>query len=675
MESAAEKAEVKGLEPKDLAADLLHSVDLYQREFRNWEEDSKKILKRYKGEISTDSESSVASARFNVFWSNIETLKPALYARTPKPQIERKFKDSDQLGRVAADILERATSFVVREYDFDSVMRNVRDDYLRVGRGTAWVRYIPTIQTRQGPDGQPLEEVTYEEVRCDYVHWHDFLHGPGRTWDEVPWVGRRTYLTRKEVKAHFGEEIAKKIALTHLPPNMTDEKNSPQGKSKMKAEVLEIWNREDRKVYWVSSGYKEAPLRVLPDPLHLKGFFPCPQPLYATLTTDSLIPVADFSMYRYQANELDNVTSRILLLTQALRVAGVYDESCEGVSDLLSTACENKLIPVKGWQAFAQSGKLDGAISFLPLGEIIAALQVLHDRQQRLKGEIYEITGISDIVRGNTNPNETATAQQLKGQFATLRISERQRDVQRFARDLIAIKAEIIAEHYSPQTLALVAGVEYTNQETIAQFQQAAQLLKNDALRSFRIDIETDSMIATDENAEKQGRSEFIQAVAPFMQQAIPFMQQAPSYASAINEMFLFLVRGYKAGRSLEGSLEQAGQAHIADMQQKASQPPPPDPKMQEAQAKLQMAQQGQQIDQQLEQAKLQAKVQIEQIQAQAKMDIERMKAEQEMALAAERAKSQMLLDYLKNESDRAAKVQQLQMRSSNDIGTASFAG
>ena len=82
-----------------------------------WTKTSRRIIRRYKdlggsgdtiGEGGDDFTSE--AVRFNILWSNINTLQPALYSRTPKPQIERRFKDSDPLGRLAADILERATN-------------------------------------------------------------------------------------------------------------------------------------------------------------------------------------------------------------------------------------------------------------------------------------------------------------------------------------------------------------------------------------------------------------------------------------------------------------------------------------------------------------------------------------------------------------------------------------
>jgi hypothetical protein len=629
----------------------LDEVQLHEKEFEEWFERCKKLLKRYR-----DEKPERGKSHFNVFWSNVETLKPALYARTPKPEIERMVKNNDPVSREACEILERATSNSIKEYDFDTSVKNIRDDVLRVGRGVGWVRYEPTMQEMKGPDGKtivdeesktPVEEVTYEKVLCDYVHWNDFLHGTARTWGEVKWVGRRSYLTRAEVKAKFGEQIAKEIQLNFLPKNVVQEgkKEGPEQEIYKKAQIIEIWDKTSKKVYWISDGYKKAPLKVEDDPLQLKEFFPCPRPLYATLTTDSLIPLPDYCMYQDLAQELDMITTREALLTEAVRVAGVYDESCEGVSDLLSAKLENALIPVKNWPAFSQQGGIEGAIDFLPLKEITAALQVLSERKIALKNELYELTGLSDIIRGASGPaGVTATEQQLKSQFGSLRISDRQYEMQRFVRDLVEIKAEIIAEHFSPETLAIAADVQFDSPASQQVFMQAVQLLKDDKLRSFRIGIETDSTIALDESQEKQDRNEFVQAIGAFMGTALPMMQQAPAFTPAIGEMLLFLARGFKAGRSLENALEQGVEQTMQQIQQAAQQPPPPDPAMMEAQSKQQIAQ----AELQMQQAKSQSDMALEQSKVQHQMQMDMMKAEHERELAEIKTRNELELSQLK---------------------------
>jgi hypothetical protein len=44
---------------------------------------------------------------------------------------------------------------------------------------------------------------------------------------------------------------------------------------------------------------------------------------------------------------------------------------------------------------------------------------------------IYEVTGISDIVRGQGNAQETATAQEIKSQWGSLRIRKLQKQIER----------------------------------------------------------------------------------------------------------------------------------------------------------------------------------------------------------------------------------------------------
>lgn len=671
---------IQAVRDADLVKKWLQQVNFYEKEFEGWVERSKKLLLRYRDETKTTR----GESRYNVFWSNVETLKPAIYARTPTPEVERKFKDSDPDGRTASMILERGTAFSVKEQDFDAVMKNVRDDYLRVGRGTPWVRYVPTMQPMMsngqpvmGEDGQPVEEVAYDAVVCDYVHWGDFLHGTGRVWEEVTWVGKRTYLTRDEVKQQFGEEIAQAIQLTFLPKNLAEEgrKASAEHDLLKKAQVIEIWDRTTKKVYWVSDGYKEKPLRVLDDPLKLKRFFPCPRPLYATLTTDSLVPISDYCQYQDLCNELDELSTRENLLTEACRVAGVYDASKEAIEDLLSRNYENKLIPVSDWARFAQDGGFDGSVQFMPLKDIVGALQVLSNRKQTVKQEIYEITGLSDIIRGASGPaGVTATEQQLKGQFGTLRISDKQYEMQRIARDVIEIMAEIIAEHFQPQTLALISDIELVSPEDMQRFSNAVALLRNDALRSFRIGIETDSTINLDETQEKQDRNEFIQAVAGFMQQAVPAMQQMPGFSKAFGEMLLFLARGFKAGRSLENAIEEGVQATLNQIEQAQQQPPQPDPEQQakadavnaqtqESHARLQMDQQKAQQEMQIEQFKAESRVQIEKLKADTDLQIQQIKAQHDMEMKQAAARQKILLDFISAQNDQALKVRQQQVK------------
>lgn len=194
-----------------------------------------------------------------------------------------------------------------------------------------------------------------------------------------------------------------------------------------------------------------------------------------------------------------------------------------------------------------------------------------------------------------------------------------------FARDLLRLKAEVVAEHFAPQTLQLMTGLE-VNEETMA-------LLRNDALRSFRIDIETDSTIQPDEQADKEARVEFLNTASSFLERAIPAFQQMPELGPLMGQMLMFGIRGFRAGRELEEAFEQSMEA-IGQRQQQQGQEQQPDPA---AMAKAQEAQQKMQIEQQKAQMDMQAKQQQQAIDMQ-KGQTELRHMEQDQAVDMQKA-------------------------------------
>ena len=134
-----------------------------------------------------------------------------------------------------------------------------------------------------------------------------------------------------------------------------------------RARVWEVWDARTRKVYWFNRDYQEELLDEEDDPFRLEGFFPCPKPAYGTLGNDSLVPTPDYMHYSALAEELDSQTQRIDNLTSALRAAGIYDSSVEGISRLLDSG-ENILVGVPNLQAIAgQGGQLSERDPVLPL--------------------------------------------------------------------------------------------------------------------------------------------------------------------------------------------------------------------------------------------------------------------------------------------------------------------
>lgn len=512
---------------------------------------AEKIVRRYRDERG-DSD---RGGKFNILWSNVETLKPALYYSAPKPQIERRHKDNDPFTRQASMVLERALTTNIDIYDFDTVMRSCVQDNLLVGRGVARIRYVPDFESEysENEEQTKIQKLKSEKVVCDYIYWKDFLHSPARRWNDVDWVAFRNYLSREEMKNRFGDKV------NDWNIDYDCEGNDDIKAQAGKAMIWEIWDKSSRQVLWLTHGAnrkKSQILEIQDDPLRLSRFFPCPQPLLATTTSDDLLPVPDYLLYQDQATELDVLTSRITALSRMIRLRGVYDASAEPIQRLLSEfGEESQLIPVDQWSAIAQKGGLDGVVTWMPIERMVQVLRELYQARDRVKNDLYEITGIADILRGATVASETATAQQLKGRFATLRLSERQKSVARFSRDLVRLMAEVMAEHFSPETLSSMTGLPVVP--------EMMDLFRNEQIFHWRLDIETDSTIAMDEVQEKQTRIEFLNAVTGFVKEAAPLVQSGALPLSVARSMLLFGARGFKIGRELESSLESLGQMEI----------------------------------------------------------------------------------------------------------------
>lgn len=650
-------------DPKKFAERWITELSLARKREEKWNEESDKIVKKWAAKDGPVQGGN--GKRFRIFTSNVNTIRPALYSRTPKVQIERRHRDfADPVGRDVAQVWEKATAYDIDTSRFDPLMETAVLDLLLSGRAVAWCRYEAEWgepltdemgQPVMGSDGQPAKQLIGEKVVREYVQRKDFLHSDARTEEEIVWKARRVYLTRDEMVASFGE-LGNQPPLSYVPAGYDDEKKKDveeHDPAFCKAPVWEIWSKQDKKIYFVSEDYGDSILAEKEPPVRLKGFFPCPPALYSNLEPDCLLPVPDHRIYADQLAELEQLNARISLIEEAIRVVGAYDKSQPALARVLGQAAENEMVPIDNWMQFVQADGIDGAMQFLPIEQLTKCLPPLYEARDAKKEAIYEITGISDIIRGTTAPSETATAQQMKGQFATVRLSARQQAVQRFARDLIGITAEIIAENFNPETIANMAGVDLQNPEQAQKFQTVVQVLKNDPIRTYKVDVETDSTIAIDDNAEKEKRNEFMAAFGRFMSEAMEFGQALPPFQPVMMEMLMWAVRGFRAGRGLESSIEMAIQQMMAPQPPQEQQPPPPDPKMIEVQMKGQESQARFQMDMQ--------KMQADLANQQKKLELEYMKLQQDAALKLQELEATKVIEAEKARLKLAEKAMELE--------------
>ena len=630
-----------------------------EKEMQKFYERGRTVTKRFLDERDT---MNASSKWFNIFYANTNILESALYAQLPKPAVSRKYTDyQDDAGRVAALIIERC---ITQDLDdptdnFDGVMRHCVQDRLVPGLAQAWLRLetdteeisVPPTPGNDvsGPDDEPLKQITDQRVVIDYIFWNDFIWSPCRVWEERRWVARKAYMDREELIERFGEK-GRGCQLDYNPSSIgyNIEASTPKEDILKKAVVYEIWDRKDRKIYWYSKG-SPVMLDEKEDFLRLKGFEPCPRPMLANCSTSNTTPRPDYYMIQDQYTELDTINNRISMLIQACKVIGVYDKSAIGVSRMLTEGYDNQLIPVDNWAMFAEKGGLKGQVDWLPLETVVQSLQQLNMAREAIKGQIYELTGIADIVRGASKASETLGAQQIKAQFASVRIKKLQDEVARFAADIMRIKAELMVKHFDPEVLLKKSNILSTGNDEFVL--PAMQLLQSTDEFEWRIEVNADTLAQADYAMEKQDRIEVMGAVSKFLVGAMPLMQQAPGSAPLLLSIMKWTVAGFKGADEIEGmidrELDKLGRNAMTPQQK-------PDPNA----AKMQMEAQKMQAEQQMKQAEMAQKAQIEQQKAQVDMA----KAQQELQMDQQRLQMEMAMEKQRLQMEMMAERARLEM-------------
>ena len=612
---------------------------------------------------------------YNLLWTNVQTVKPMLYSKLPEPYVTRKFGNRAPVARMASTIGERATSTDLDRDDFDDVADQVVDDYLIVGRGTLRCIYEMSIVNSRIPvreenreDGEPVfitedgqtipgsaidkderglftldPNIVDERAPLMYHHWRDFLIGPGRNWAEVKkrgWIDWICYLTKADAANRFGQDAADKLSYTYSPYDLQRDQNTSQSavdsNSTYKlARIDEIWDAREKSVIWVSKGYDDL-LDKQPDKLDLVGFFNTPRPLNATTGPNSLIPVPDYAEYRTQAKELDQITGKIEEITEEIRAGGVYDESVPNLGTALKSKAQG-WHGVDNWAAFANSGGMTGAVQGYDNQSMIGTVAALYEHRAQTKLDADEIAGMPDIFRAQQSQRDERLGQtKIRKSLGGLRINDKERDFQRYLRDALAIKAEIIVSHFEPRRLLEMADAPslieespevarltimaeseqgkqaLQNPQAMAQFQimrQAAvtkqmtlimaalQLLKSDRMRTFSLNIETDETAAVDDAEAKVETRDFVETVGTLLERVFnsEAIAQNPELKAITGEMLMLVVRRFKVGRSMEQKLEEV----IENMITAPPAPQQPDPLTLDVQRQAQADQMDFQTDQQ----------------------------------------------------------------------------
>lgn len=720
----------------------LDAIEARTKVEKDWRVEADDIVKIYRSqEVSGDglAYAVVKQTAFNILYANTETLLPAIYNSPPIPDIRRRYGDPGKEGKAVAQILERALTYSLDRYDFDAEIKATLYDAVLPGRGVGRVRYIPVVggaddggskdDAGEGEGGletpaqesdehadnvrppEKGERIVSQDVRFEYVHYKNFRHGPGLVWSDVPWIAFEHFMAKDQI-----EEIAEGVDCDLVPLNWDADGNKrdqeakqPDGDIFKRARVWEIWDKQSRKVHWICADYPDKALASVDDPLQLEDFFPVPRPIMPVDATGEMTPVPLYKSYRELAEELNEVTDRIRRLTRMMKVKGWYGTAAEDLMRL-ETADDGELIGAQALDVFAAAGgDLNKVIGWWPIEMIAKAVAELKDRRAEILDNIYQVSGLADIMRGQSQASETATAQNIKTQWGSLRIQRLQQDIARYIRDVFRIKSELIANHFDFGFLLKMTNVKVVPQAELAMIQQRLQamqqqaqmaaqqgmqvqppqvpeelqdmldaptveavepLLRDDLMRSFKVDVETDSTIRADLTKNQQVMAEFVQGTAAFIQAAGPAVQVGLLPANVAVDIYTAFARNFKLGKQVEDSLDKL--AENANKAAQQPQPPKQDPEMEKAKAEIQIEQQKMQMEQQkaqqdaaLQQQKIQAeielkrmemqmKLQLQQEEHQMKMQITQQQAQTEQAMMQERQQRELAMADEKHSSEMA---------------------
>jgi hypothetical protein len=476
----------------------------------------------------------------------------------------------------AAAVMEKALEIVVQEEGSHEAVKSAIKDVLLPGRGVCRVRWNPKLvdQPVMAGDGAtplptgavpgappPMEtKKIWETTNIEYVYWEDFLCDPVRQAVDMKWIAFRHLFTSAELINEFqGTPEFDKIVATGKIDSLlkwTEEsaaKSPPSGGSWTKsaeklgdairkAMVWEIWDRTDPanpRIIWFMRDSGGMDLRIDPDSLQLQGFFPIPDPMLSISTSDTRIPRPFYDIYAKLSEDLESTSVRISNLTKQIKVRGAYNAASSDIAALL-TADDQKMIPVDGVDMI--NGGLQNHIWMVPIDLWMQAHDKLLMSRESQKQSIYEIMGISDIMRGATKASETATAQRIKGSMGVVRLQDQKNAAANFARDLMRLQAEIIAQNFDATTLTKMTGEDVTP--------PVLAILRDDFTRTCAIDIESDSTVEVDEQTEQQSMAQIMQSVQMVMMGTGQMLQtgifpppQTIQFSIELLRMFLHPVR------------------------------------------------------------------------------------------------------------------------------------
>lgn len=615
----------------------------------SWLTSSENSWKEYSnGFTSPTPTKSRTDRRYPLWWATNKVRQPLTFSRVPDIVVRPVLTDVDGFITSVATVCEKLGSALIEYFPFHRTLCQARDDALLTSAGV--VRYmldaevvqepkkiylqeieVPQLdpQTGQqlivtqliGPDGEQIEDpseiyqdqdgrlyveseeleerVAKESATLKAIPYNNFV------WDheacdfsEWEYCGFRSQLTTRQIIEKWGTE-----AYAKLKPRDPEEEQGAKH-SRFRHDIVEMWHKPTKKRYIFADGGGDF-LSIDDDPYELDGFFPIPYPIFDNLSDQGTVPTPEFTQIEGQLAHINDIFDQMSQCVRAARPRALFDSAIPELQKLISKSRANSFIGIPNLAAKLQQGQT--VVQYLDVNPILAALQNLAANFDREIAAYDQITGFSDVVRGVTNPYETATANERKSQFAIHRLVSLQEDMQRFCRDCIRGLIDLALGKFSDERLYEILAPSLDDKER-AEYSRIMAVLRRDYKRKLTIDIETGSTVMIDEDTEKAQAMELVQTVGGYLQQMSGILQNQPALGEIMTKLLDHGLRKMRGGQAFVDDVSKTIEALQQQLQVQQQQPPQPDVEM----MKVQLKQQELALKQQAEAQQLQLKAQSE---------------------------------------------------------------
>jgi|LakMenE01Jun11ns_1017448.scaffolds.fasta_scaffold9955877_4 hypothetical protein len=597
---------------------------------RSWAE----IKKRQRNNrlLSVTPNSAKRRAKYPAWYGIFKIRQPLLLSRTGIPICKDSTQDgTDNVGASAAFFKERLAINLAKSFPFFDALATARDDFLVTNFGILRAYYerdevkqkvkerifpqqmegtedvvfidgagdiVESDDIGQDDEGYFIEtdevvDVENERVCLDQALYKEVYIDPDiKRFNRCERMAFELHYSVPQFKAVFGARAYAALGKADDPKDGVDE----AAPKRQTIKVYEYWDKYERKVMWVpelGSEFITPKAMQMPEEYdegeqpnglyNLEHFFPVPDPILSNQATDEFWPVPEFYQLVELIEDIHTIFSRMMALTKAIRARVLFDNNVEGLQEALAEATEGDAfgVPNLSQSLVNNGGSLDSVVQYIPVEKMVSALaQVYQALEQRLN-TLYRLTGVSDLLQGliADGTQRTFGERQMLEKYALNQHAEPQRKMQEFVRNCYDLLCEMALKNFKDESLERYMMPATAPQVHQQNFKAALDLLKDDRKR-FRIELETDSTIALNEQYDKQMRVELVNTLTSAIEKVAGIAASSPALVAIELHALKYMVQGFRQGKMFQQEITQAIDQVLKQMQEAAQQTPAPNPEM-----------------------------------------------------------------------------------------------